>query len=59
MALTFKDFEILVIDDDSTDNTQEVLEKYGDLICYIYKPNGGVASARNYGSERYYNYKQN
>ncbi len=50
---TFKDFEILVVDDGSKDETKEVLnEKYGDSIKYIYKENGGVSSARNYGIER-------
>lgn len=51
LAQTFKDFEILVIDDGSTDNTREVLEKYASPIRYLYKPNGGVSSARNYGIE--------
>ena len=42
--------KILVIDDGSKDETKAVLnEKFGDLICYLYKENGGVSSARNYG----------
>ena len=50
---TFQDFEILVIDDGSTDETKKVLtEKYGDSIKYLYKENGGVSSARNYGIEK-------
>ena len=51
-AQTFKDFEVLVIDDGSTDKTKEVLSKYGDSIRYLYKQNGGVSSARNYGIEQ-------
>jgi len=52
LAQTFQDFEILVVDDGSTDNTREVLEKYDSpKIRYLYKKNGGVASARNYGIE--------
>lgn len=50
-AQTFQNFEILVIDDGSTDNTKEVLETYGDKIRYLPKENGGVSSARNFGIE--------
>lgn len=46
---TYKDYEILVIDDGSTDNTQEVLEPYKEKIHYIYQPNQGAAIARNHG----------
>jgi glycosyltransferase involved in cell wall biosynthesis len=50
---TFKDFEILVVDDGSKDETREVLtEKYGTSIQYLYKENGGVSSARNFGIEK-------
>lgn len=48
---TFQDFEILAVDDGSTDNTKEILEAYGDKIRYLPKKNGGVSSARNYGIE--------
>ena len=49
---TYKNIEILVIDDGSTDNTKEVLKKYDDSIIYLYKENGGVSSARNYGIKK-------
>jgi len=42
-------FEILVVDDGSTDDTAERLEKYGNAIRYLRKPNGGQASAFNFG----------
>ncbi len=41
--------EILVVDDGSTDDTGERLMKYGDAIRYLRKPNGGQASAFNFG----------
>jgi len=41
--------EILVVDDGSTDDTGERLKKYGDAIRYVQKPNGGQASAFNFG----------
>ncbi|MBM3703409.1 MAG: glycosyltransferase family 2 protein, partial [Actinobacteria bacterium] len=46
---TFKDYEIIVIDDGSTDNTQIVLKPYRDKIIYIYQKNSGVSAARNAG----------
>lgn len=41
--------EILVVDDGSTDDTPQRLAKYGDRIRYLRKPNGGQASAFNFG----------
>src|SRR5260370_20983191 len=43
--------EILVVDDGSTDDTHERLWKYGEAIRYLRKPNGGQASAFNFGFE--------
>lgn len=43
--------EIIVIDDGSTDNTQDVVAAFSEVI-YIYKENGGVSSARNEGIKR-------
>jgi glycosyltransferase involved in cell wall biosynthesis len=44
--------EILVVDDGSTDDTRARVEKYGKRVHYIWKPNGGQASALNLGFER-------
>ena len=41
--------EILVVDDGSTDDTAERVKKYGSRVQYFYKPNGGQASALNFG----------
>lgn len=49
---TLSDWECLIIDDGSTDNTKDVAEKYtvaDRRIKYFYKANGGLSSARNYG----------
>ena len=47
-----QNLEILVVDDGSTDDTKERVTRYGDRIRYLYKPNGGQASAFNLGIER-------
>jgi len=44
--------EIVVVDDGSTDDTPQRLEKYGTSIRYLRKPNGGQASAFNFGFEQ-------
>jgi glycosyltransferase involved in cell wall biosynthesis len=41
--------EILVVDDGSTDDTSERVKKFGSSIAYFHKPNGGQASAFNFG----------
>lgn len=49
LAQTFTDFEIIVIDDGSKDQTAKLIEPYLDRIAYRVQQNGGVAAARNHG----------
>jgi glycosyltransferase involved in cell wall biosynthesis len=44
--------EILVVDDGSVDDTADRARKYGDRIRFFSKPNGGQASALNFGIAR-------
>lgn len=49
---TYDSVEIIVVDDGSTDQSHEVIERYGDRIIPVLKPNGGQASAFNLGFQK-------
>lgn len=50
LSQTQKDFELIVVDDGSIDNTECVVKKYRDSrIVYLKQKNGGAPSARNNG----------
>jgi glycosyltransferase involved in cell wall biosynthesis len=50
---TFRDWELVVVDDGSTDGTRGIIESLpsplGDRLRYVYQPNGGAYAARNTG----------
>jgi len=49
LGQSYPHIEVIVVDDGSTDDTQEKVKKYGDKIRYIYKNNAGLSVARNTG----------
>lgn len=54
LAQTFRDFELILVDDGSPDNSGTICDEYADKdnrIKVIHKKNGGVSSARNAGIE--------
>lgn len=50
---TLEDIEIIVVNDGSTDNSKETVQKiakqFPNKIVYVEKENGGLSDARNYG----------
>lgn len=49
LAQTYKNFELIVVDDGSTDNTDAVIAQFSDSrIRYIQQPNRGRSNARNH-----------
>jgi len=47
---TFQDFEVIIVDDGSTDNTRDIVRGFTDTrFQYIHQSNRGLASARNTG----------
>lgn len=48
----FKDWELVIVDDGSTDNTREIISGFHDRrIRYFHQPNAGRSAARNLGIE--------
>jgi glycosyltransferase involved in cell wall biosynthesis len=51
LAQSYKNFEIIVVDDGSTDDTPAVIRRYGAKVHYHLQPNSGVSNARNTGAK--------
>src|SRR6202022_34780 len=50
LSQTFKDYELIVVDDGSTDDTQAVLVSYGPRLKVLRQPNSGAETARHNGA---------
>jgi glycosyltransferase involved in cell wall biosynthesis len=53
-AQTFRDFEVVIVEDGSTRCCRDVVERYADRldVRYFFKENSGPGQSRNYGAER-------
>ncbi|TFH38589.1 MAG: glycosyltransferase family 2 protein, partial [Chrysiogenales bacterium] len=49
LAQTFRDYELFVVDDGSTDGTVRLEEEYRGRVTWLRRARGGVSAARNDG----------
>ena len=51
LSQSYRNIEVIVVDDGSSDNTREVISGLDDRVRYIWQKNAGVVAARNHGME--------
>ncbi len=51
LAQAYSAYEIIIIDDGSTDSTSSIVSNYGDKVIYHLQENSGVSAARNNGAK--------
>ncbi len=49
LAQAYQNIEVIVVNDGSTDNSEEIIKSYGTKVRYFKKENGGVSTALNLG----------
>ncbi len=49
---TYSDYELIVVDDGSTDGTLEEISRFAEKVSLVRQPNQGVAASRNTGIRR-------
>jgi len=52
LAQDYRNFQLIVVDDGSTDNTMDILDSYQEDIHVVPQKNRGVSAARNQGLEQ-------
>ena len=52
LAQSYKDIEVIVVDDGSTDDTESTVRSFGDRVLYLKQENQGAGAARNSGIQK-------